>query len=313
MQKFICHIVLVVCLIPARAHLQSSQVFQGFTAGLTFDFGTRVNRVGVSASAYYGYYFAQANAGLKWFYNFQSIGLRKKTPEVQLYGGLNFVFGDGDSLVRKFSGIAENNSSHPLAVGYTYIRYWDRTNTTQSTGLFNFEAMGFRVLTENDLFAGGKGWRDRFRTGAFLMDYTFGDFRLAITSSLWTGDYIGCEIVNDTLYPARFGYRLAEGSIYGLNSMGLLSMQLSYAIPNLPVSQIARINVGMDSEQVRNFLQNELIHDQPFAPDRFINENFTPHIPMMNDQGGQYLRRPGEKIRPIGFYFNVGMNSPVFY
>ena len=88
---------------------------------------------------------------------------------------------------------------------------------------------------------------------------------------------------------------------------------LSFQVEQLmPYQQVARVNVGVDSEWVRHILQNKLIHDQYFVPKRFIKRP-QMHFPMINTKGGQYLFKEGQKVRPTSFYFNVGMNSGVFY
>lgn len=290
-----------------------AQNVYGFSAGVSFNFGTHVNRIGISANAFYLRNFFQVNTGIKIYYNFQSFGIKKKTPEIQLGGGLNFGFGQRDSVPQRFVGLTENNTEYVFAAGYSYIRYWDKNQTTQSTGLFNFQMQNFRVLTENDLFAGGKGWRDRFRTGAFMIDYTYADFRFGINATFWTGDFVGCETVKDSLYPkARFGYRRTEGSKYGNFSLGLLSAQVNWLIPQVPVQQVARLNIGIDSEKVRNTIQNKFIHNQRFIPAKWINYE-TPHIPMIADDGGQFLYLPNQKIQPLRFYFNLGLNDQIFY
>lgn len=297
-------------ILQTRANAQSSQ---GISAGVSFNFGTHVNRMGVSVNYFYTYNFVQANSGVKLYYNFQSLGIRKKTPEIQLGGGLNFGFGKRDSIPNQFIGLAENNTGHPFALGYSYIRYWDKNQTTQSTAIFNFQVQNFRVLTENDLFASGKGWRDRFRTGAFMIDYTLNDLRFGANATFWTGDYVGCETVKDSIYPnARFGYRKAEGAKYGNFSLGLLSAQVSWLIPQIPVQQIARLNVGIDSEKVRNTIQNKFIHNQRFVPSKWVNYE-TPHIPMLAADGTQFLYQSGKSPKPLSFYFNLSLNDQVFY
>lgn len=284
----------------------------GFSAGISLDAGTKVNRLGLHATAFGVVNFVQLNAGVKAYYNFQSLGLKKKTPELQVSGGLNFGFGQKDSVVSRFMGTGENNTLYRNAFGYSYLHYADRNQTSQSTGIFNVQVRQFLLMTENDLFAGGKGWRDRFRTGAFLIGYTYKDLRFAVSSVFWTGDYVGCEIVRDSLYPARFGYRKEAGSHYGKYALGLLSAQVNWAIPTIPLHQNLRVNVGIDAEQVRNGIQNRFIHDQPYLPKSWIKHE-NPHIPMISDQQDQYLFQPGQRVRPASFYFNLGLNSPVFY
>ena len=302
----------ILFLFPFIVKAQTSATFYGYSAGICFDFGTKVNRIGISINGFYGYRFVQSNASFKVYYNFQSLGLKKKTPEIQLGGGLNFGYGAKDSIAVRFTGLTENNTGFRYAAGYTYIRYWDKNQTSQSTGLFNFQIQNFRLITENDLFAGGKGWRDRFRTGALKVDYTYGEYRFGISTVMWTGDFIGCEVVKDSLYPSRFGYRKKDKSTYGDFSLGLFSLQADYIIPGIPLNQVARMNIGIDSEKVRHGLQNKLIHDQIYFPAKWVKTE-NPHIPMEASDGNQFLFMPGQRVKPVSLYFNASLNNTLFY
>lgn len=290
---------------------KSADSFFGVSAGLSFSFGNKVSRLGISIAGYYTYGFVQLNPSLKAYYNFQSLGLKRKTPEIQLALGSQFGFGKTDSLRSNFIGITENNMEYRNSAGYTYVRYWDCNQTAQSTGIFSVDFGQFKVATENDLFGAGQGWKDRFRTGAVLFEYQYGDTRFALNTTLWTGDYTGCDNVYDTDYPARFGYRTCEKGRYCDYSLGLLSLQVSQLLP-LPMTQVATANVGIDSEQVRHFVQNKIIHDQPFFPKKWLWRK-PAHLPMVNCDGGQYLYDPVDKVKPVSFYFNLGLNNHPFY
>lgn len=302
-------IVLLFIFLSCFSIARSADSFFGFSAGISFAFGNKVNRIGVAASAYYSYEFVQLNSSINLLYNFQSLGLKKKTPELQLALGAEFGFGKKDSLRNNFVGLTENNMRYRNSVGYSYLRYFDKNQTTQSTGILDVNFQQFKIATENDLFGAGKGWRDRFRTGAFLIEYQYLDTKFAINSTMWTGDFTGCDNVSDSDYPARFGYRLVEKAQHGNYSLGLLSLQVKQF---LPFTQVAQLNIGIDSEQVRHFLQNKLAHDQRFFKEKWIKEKQF-HIPMIASDGGQYIFGEDQKIRPVSFYFNLGMNSGVFY
>jgi len=302
-------IVLLFLLLSCFSIVKSADSFFGFSAGISFAFGNKVNRLGISASAYYSYEFVQVNSSLNAYYNFHSLGLKKKTPELQLAIGAEFGFGKKDSLRNNFVGLTENNMLFRNSVGYSYLRYWDKNQTTQSSGILDVNFQAFKIATENDLFGAGKGWRDRFRTGAFLMEYQYLNTKFALNSTMWTGDFTGCDNVYDSDYPARFGYRLSSKAQYGDYSLGLLSLQVKQL---LPYTQVAQLNIGIDSEHVRNFIQNKLAHDQPFFPKKWIKQ-IPVHIPMIGADGGQYLYQENQKVRPTSFYFNLGMNSGIFY
>jgi hypothetical protein len=285
--------------------------FFGFSAGLSFSFGNKVNRLGISVAAYYTYGFAQVNSGVKAYYNFQSLGLKRKTPELQLALGTELGFGKKDPARNNFIGITENNLLYMNSIGYTYLVYLDKNQTSQTAGALALNIRDFKIVAENDLFGAGQGWRDRFRTGAFLLEYQYLDTKFAINSTFWTGDYTGCDNIYDSDYPARFGYRSCEKGRYCDYSLGLLSVQVSHLLP-LPLGQVAHLSIGIDSERVRHALQNNLIHDQPFFPEKWIKRK-PAHLPMLNCDNGQYLFSEEDTVKPPTFYFNLGMNNNPFY
>ena len=71
--------------------------------------------------------------------------------------------------------------------------------------------------------------------------------------------------------------------------------------------QTYQANIGVDSERIRHAIQNRFTHDL------LIGHGINAHVPMLNDEGGQYLFKEGQKIKPIEFYLNGFMNSGLFY
>jgi hypothetical protein len=76
--------------------------------------------------------------------------------------------------------------------------------------------------------------------------------------------------------------------------------------------QNIQTNVGVDAEQVRNYVQNRLIHDLIFLPRRWRKTN-SCHMPMLDTAGNQYLYRPGQEIKPTQLYWNVFSGAAGFY
>lgn len=281
----------------------------GMSGGLSFSFGNKVNRIGLRGAVFYTYGFAQINATVNSYYNFQTLALKKKTPEIQLGIGTQLGFGKKDSITNRFVTLTENNTGYFYSAGYSFMYFFDKQNTSQGGGIMNVNIENFTFATANDLFGFGKGWRDRFRTAAVLFQYRYLDTKFGINSTLWTGDYIGCVKVKDSDYPARFGYKENDKAIYGNSMASLLSLQVEQL---LPYTQVARVNIGIDSEYVRHTLQNKLIHDQYFIPERIIKRP-QMHFPMLDKDGNQFLFKEGQKVRPASFYFNLGMNNGLFY
>lgn len=285
----------------------------GFRIGIALDVGTHVNRVGLNFSTFQTYSYFNSNASINIYYNFQSLALKQKGFEIQTGLSIGGYFGKTDSLKFLRFGMSENNSVYKNGLAYAYVHYWDQQKTSQGNGQFIFEFYNARLIMANDLFGGGKGWRDRFRTGAFAIDYTINEFRFGISTTFWTGDFVGCEIVkNDSLYQhARFGYRKLEGSTYGNFSLGILSFNASYILPHRYFQHEAHLNTGFDAEKLRNGLQNRFVHNQRFIPQKFLKD--VPHIPMISATGDLYLYQAHQQIKPLKYYLKIGINSPDFY
>jgi hypothetical protein len=308
-------ITLILIQVPTKAQ-EGPDSFYGISAGISFSFGTHINRIGFHAAGYYTYAFAQANISVNGYYNFQSLALKEKGLELQLGTGLELGFGRKDTTRSPFIGLTENNLRQDYSVGYNYLIYFDKQKTTQTSGILDVNVLDFKFATENDLFGFGDGWRDRYRTGAFLLEYRYNNFKFALNSTLWTDDYTICKKVLDTEYPARFGYKQDNKVKFCGESIGLLSAQVKYLtpVPNQywPAYQEVQLNIGVDAEQVRNVIQNKMIHDHYPIPTKFIKRN-PCHIPMQDIDGNQYLYKSGQRIEPVKFYFNAGTNQGVFY
>jgi hypothetical protein len=257
------------------------------------------------------YGFAQVNAVANGYYNFKSLGKQEKTLELQLGAGTQFGFGRKDTIQNNFISLTENNTFHDYAAGFAFIQYWDRQGTSQSAGILNANFVNFNFVTENDLFGNLFNQRDRYRTGAFLIEYQYENTKVGMNALLWTYDYSHCAVVvdkNSTEW-SRFGYYKDGATTNRPNSLGLLSLQVEQW---LPYNQIPRINIGLNSEKVRNAVQNEFIHDQPFFPSSWVKRK-PAHIPMFTAGGQQYLHKENQKVKPAKFYFNLGLNTLPFY
>ncbi|MGV6860796.1 MAG: polymorphic toxin type 23 domain-containing protein [Putridiphycobacter sp.] len=295
------------------AFLCPAQINFGWTAGLSFSFGNKVNRMGLRSNIYLGYEFVQVNGQVNLLYNFQTLALKNSTPEIQFGAGSQFCFGETDTIRNAFLGLTENNLPYFYSFGYTYLHYWDKQETSQGGGILNLNIREFSFATQNDLFGWGQGWRDRFRTGAFMFQYRYNYTKIGLKAEFWTGDYTGCtKVLDDRNYPARYGYKLNDKGQYTKFTAGLISLQVDQIIPDVNIQQVARVNIGVDSEKFRHAIQNKLMHDMPFFPDAFI-KNKQLHYPMVDKSGNQYLFKDKQTIKPTTFYFNVGLNEFVFY
>ena len=146
------------------------------------------------------------------------------------------------------------------------------------------------------------------RTGAIQTEYRDGDMKAGLSAILWTGNPRGAKRAGDTDYPARFGYKDLSDRLYGKFSHGVLSLQFQKKVPYF---NCARIEAGIDAEQVRHLLQNKF-HDLISFPAAW-NRSKTSHYPMLDSDGLPFLYQSGQKVRPAKFFFFCGLNAAIFY
>lgn len=289
-------------------NLSSQEI--NFKIGCSIDFGNEVKRIGLQFDLNGQHIFAQLNLMTGVYYNFSSWGIKSRTPEVKLGVGAHFGIGDQDNMVNPFFGLEDHNLVYDYGIGYVYQYYFDKQGTSQTTGLLIFNHKNVTVMTENDLLGGGKGWRDRYRTGALKINYRYGNFKFGAYVQLYTGDYASCSKIKDNVsYPARYGYRSQDNAIFGGKSFGILSLQSEYVGP---YHQSARIDVGLNSEKIRHFVQNKALHDMPFFTDKMVKRELM-HIPMLQPNSDIYTFEKGQTIKPASLYYNMSLNPSAFY
>jgi hypothetical protein len=277
----------------------------GFNVGFVSALGTHVQRFGVVLQGYYVYQFAQVNASVRLYDNFKDLGPKGEHAELNTAMGLCLGYGKKTTDVNNFVSSICNQTGYKNSIAYSYNIWCNKIKTSQVTGIIALQFNHFSIISENDLLA--KPMLDRFRTGAFLLQYQDKNFQYAINCTIWTGK-MGDIIRNDSIYP-YFGYSSAHGGVYPNLSHGLLSTQLKYANE---YGQYLQANMGIDAEQVRNTMQNKIIHDMPFIPKKW-NKAQNVHIPMIDREGNQYLYRKEQKIKKPKLFLN-GYTSPnIFY
>jgi hypothetical protein len=279
----------------------------GFNIGLNLAFGTHFQRLGVNFHFYYSTGFFQANSEIRAYYNFRSLGPKFIYPELVLSQGVVFGYGPTRSLHNPFLNSVSNQTKYSNSIAYSYNAYFNKKKMSQQTGIIAFQFTNVSLVAENDLFA--KPYYDRFRTAAFLLRYQYEDiFEAAVNCAMWTGSMGRTTgIVNRHFYYEC--YVDTTGGIYTNTSHGLLSAQVKY---NIGYAQNVQANAGIDAEQVRNAMQNKFIHDMRWIPKKW-NKARNCHIPMLDENGMQYLYAPEQKIRKSKVYVNLFSNANLFY
>lgn len=277
----------------------------GINVGFVSAIGTHVQRFGFVVQGYCAYQFAQINAAIRVYDNFRNLGPSGEHTEFNGALGLCLGYGKTTSEVNRFMSSVSNQTGYKNSVAYSYNFWFNKIKTSQVTGIVALQFDRVSVIIENDILA--KPMLDRFRTGAFLVQYQDKDIQYAINCTLWTGQ-MGQQVKNDSLFP-YIGYLNTVNSTYGNKSHGLLSGQVKFAND---YGQYLQANLGVDAEQVRNAVQNRFIHDMPFIPKK-LNKAQNLHIPMIDSAGNQYLYRKDQKIGKPKLLLN-GYTSPnIFY
>lgn len=288
----------------------------GGQVGLSFNLGTHSNRIGIIAKVFGFYDFLQINAQALGNYTFRNWGAQQKGWELQLRAGIVGAWGRRDSLTNPYLNEISNQTGRRFSVGYAYVWYLDTWKTSQRSGTFGFQLWDFRLVMENDFLSLIP--QDRYRTGALGVYYWLRqtNTQLGLHHISWTGDPYG-ENANwvrkkDTDFPSRFGYIDTYHAPYGRFSNGILGLDIEQ---QLPFFQYAHVAIGIDAEQIRNAMQNRLVHDNPVMTifNGEYDRGTNPHIPMICIDGTCFLYKPEQKIRPARFYFQLRGNSTLFY
>lgn len=279
----------------------------GFNVGANFAFGTHFQRLGLNANFFYVNKLFQANTELRTYISFKNLGPAKINTELVLAQGIVIAYGARNDFFNPFINSVSNQTGYSSSVAYSYNAYFNKIKTTQQTGIIALQFGAASLLIENDIFA--RPLLDRFRTGAFLLQYQHKDvFQAALNCTMWTGK-MGMQVKNENGHFIGHCYMDTTGGTYSNISHGLLSAQIKY---NIGLSQNVQLNIGMDSENVRNIMQNRLIHDVGFIPTNWFTRH-NCHIPMIDDKGEQFIYKEGQKIKKPVFYWNVFSNANLFY
>ncbi|MBL4624678.1 MAG: hypothetical protein JKY42_06015 [Flavobacteriales bacterium] len=285
------------------------QMGYGVYGGISVDLGNKQTRFGLVGGGYVNYNYIQLNVKAGGYYNLKSIGIGATTVEGIIGAGLVGAYGARDSSKITFNTLSDNNTYRKNSFGYAWNYYWDGQQTSQSTGTIMLGFDKIQIACENDLFGGKSGLDDRYRTGAIHVSYQYEDFELVWKHILYTGDLQQDGKIFNTTYPARFGYVDDKNSKYADKSHGISAIEVRY---KLRYEQVVSASLGVNSEWVRFIAQNWLIHDSYYIPTKWIKYP-NLHIPMVANDGTQYLFKEGQKVKSTSVYFDLGMNSTLFY
>ena len=298
--------------IKGQNQLYQKQNF-GISAGAIINLGSHVSQIGLYLSGYYyqsrnGLECLQINSNARWTFNYKNWGATGKFRETKLGVGLVAAWGQNEAKQKYFHSLVSNQTGRNYSVGYGYNFYFDNRNTSQRTGTVSFQFHDFEIIHENDILA--TSGSDRFRTAALMVAYNKDSIRVGLNSLLWTGNSNSPLAKNhyDTSF-TRYGYKDLSNTPYGKFSNGVLGVQAGYA---LGFGQNLKLSTGIDSEQIRNVIQNKIIHDMYFIPAKWVKTK-NLHLPMLDKKGLPYLYHQHQQVKKSKFYYQFSLNDNDFY
>ena len=300
---------LLFLIVPMKAQINWTDHWGG-RVGTTIQLGKPVNRIGLVINVFYKYDFGQVNLEWRGHYNFTNYGPPLRGWESQLTTGLTFSTGEKMEEDIPFAMPFLQQTNRKYAITYLLHFYKDQTETSQRSGTVALQFNHVHIVVENDAFGSFKGG-DEFRTGAFSFLYQNKNWLYELKTVLWTGvtSGEGTTTYKNTDYPCRFGYRDICGAKHGRYSHGVLAGQVHRV---LDYGQIVQFGIGIDSERIRNFIQNKVIHDMYFFPPKWTKVR-NLHIPMLDINGDAFTYQKDQQIKPATWYLNIGLNGGRFY
>lgn len=244
----------------------------------------------------------------------RGMGPQKNSTEMSIHAGAAVAMGkwnynnfSGNYYV-PFSFLTTHGRRSQLA--YTFNYYMDHHKTTQGTGTITIKVGNTYIISENDLFGNLDG-KDRFRTGSLGLYLRKDKFFAGLKTTLWTGETRCSEMkrVKDSMFPGRYGYKDIEPCTYANFSHGLLSLESGYMHSDF---FMPALRIGKDDERIRNFVQNEIIHDMHFIPSKW-NTAQNLHIPMLDTEGKAYLYKEDQELKKGKFFLQLAVNHSWFY
>ena len=275
--------------------------------GFVAKVGQPVQRLGLTAGCSWQCSFAQV--GLTWsgLQHIQALGTGGYAFEHQVR--MRFRGGWGEVSTDQlpvFNVLDQWPAAYRL--GYQWNWYWDDQGTSQETGTLLVGLHAWDINIENDALALIRP-KDRFRTGAFSIHWTAGSWQFGTQVILWHGEANGAPRCENPDYPCPYGFKDLTNRPYGRFSHGIWQFT---AQRSLGLGQTTGIALGLDSERIRHFWQNRLIHDLPFIPRRW-NKARNPHYPMLDEEGAPYLFSNNQVLRRSRLTWSWNLNDHTLY
>jgi len=276
--------------------------------------GQPVTNIGVGIiGEYLGTVGTEIAAGYDLTYHFKNYGIPDKHLEHHLFGTIHYLWGERESedeLVNFIKTIDTGASAN--SCGYTMEYFHNGIGTSQRIGSLHMRVDQFVIQFGNDLLGHFNYW-DQYRTGAVGFGWIEQENYFNMNMLFWTGNANDKNVKKyregESDYPARYGYRALDEALGGKYSHGIISFGV---IRDVGSGQNAGVHLGIDSEHIRNYVQNKVFHDMYFIPS-FMSEPKNLHVPMKMENGKDYLFQEGQKVKPAKFTWQLSLNPNLLF
>lgn len=272
----------------------------GGSVGVLFNIGTHQRSVGLNVKGYYTDYFYQVNVGHTFTFNGHSYGDRTNFLENRTYLGAVLLAGKRGAITDFELDGLNHQTNYNLGVSFNYLIYQDNAGTSQLSGGWGIHVQNFTLRFENDVFGGLA--LDHYRTGHILLSYRTQNFKFNAGTYFWTGETEGTPWIKTCTTDCPNGYKILEDRPYGKTSHGALYGGVLF---NMPYGNTVFWRMGVDSDNIRNTLQNRLIHDALILPKKI--RHYTPHYPRLDEDGCAVFDK--SLVRKDKFYMQFGTND----
>lgn len=266
-------------------------------------------RLSASIGSHQHYYGIGAHAGLEYrtflltigsdlSYRFKDLGQRNQFLESKSYVGISVLTGKNTSVGDMDLGALNNYFSRENSLGYAYIIYLDNGGTSQLSGAFRGEIKRHSLMLENDFFA-GQG-KDRFRTATLSYRYRELLWSGHLGVRLWTGEASGLQVKEIERHGNLQRYKDLSSNPFGKTSHGILYGGVKYALG----SQTLGVELGVDAEQVRDVLQNQIAHASVWHRRKASK---AVAYPMLNKMGNPTFDK--SQVRTASAYFQLSISG----
>ena len=272
----------------------------GASLGLVLDFGTHERQLGLEINAYAQTYCVQLNTGTQFSFFLKGLGNRRRYMEERTYLSGVLLGGKRNLLPALGINSLNHNTNFSNSLTYSYLWYHDNVGTSQQSGAFGLQMRYLSIACENDIFA-GQG-KDRFRTGHLAFGYRYQQQVFQLGANIWTGETKGSIWKQGNVQDYPYGYRDLSQLPFGTTSHGIF--YFSYKT-YLPFQQQVKASIGIDSEEIRNVLQNKLAHNLPFLP-KTMKRN-TPNYLRLGPNGTPIYTK-SERRKDL-LFLQIGTNG----